>query len=166
LGYTLWGLVYAALVFWSLVGIVHWKLGFPAGDSAVWRAFGLFELIPLVLTTLSLLGSSYLPALGNGVLMVLLFGTGMLGGLLEQILSNTAMARVGLVTSLFIPTDSLYRRSVFELTGGADLLGGIRLALGPFGSASVASDAFLWYTGIYIAGLLAWGCVRFTRMDV
>ncbi|MBX6395853.1 MAG: ABC transporter permease subunit [Alicyclobacillaceae bacterium] len=165
LGYTLWGVTYAALIFWSLVGIVHWKLGFPMSGATLWRAFGLFELIPVVLTALSLLGSSYLPTLGNGVLMVLLFGMGMLGGLLEQILSSKGMAGVGLVTSLFIPTDALYRRLVFELTGGTDLPGGVFM-LGPFGSSSVANNAFLWYTGAYIAALLLWGCVHFSRRDV
>lgn len=170
-GYALWGLLYGGVLFWSLLLIVHTELHYPLDFASLGRAFALLELIPLVLLTLTLLGSSYLPVLGNGVAVTLLFGLGMLGGLLEQFVGprdTLTGEKIGLVTSLLVPTDSLYRRMVYEMMGGGSLPLGehaMRM-LGPFASTAVPSNAFLWYTACYILVIGIWGCVHFSRRDI
>jgi hypothetical protein len=91
------------------------------------------------LVSVSILGSIYLPTLGNGVVVTLLFGIGMIGGFISRIpFSQTVadtMNHIGLVTSLLIPTNALYYHMVSELLGMGNLLVSTRdfsSVLGPF----------------------------------
>jgi ABC-type transport system involved in multi-copper enzyme maturation permease subunit len=172
-GYTLWGMLYSTLLFLAILAIVHVILHFPLDGPSIVKALGLFELIPIVLSALSMLGSTYLPTLGNGISLALLYCLGMLGGLLEQVLSMdvhlaNGMAKVGLLTSLLIPTDSLYRRMTYELIGGGDLPIGADTTrlLGPFASTVIPSNGFIVYAIGYLLILLGWGAYHFSRRDI
>ncbi|MDB5083697.1 MAG: hypothetical protein JWN30_583 [Bacilli bacterium] len=173
LGFTLWGLLYAGLLFLALLGIVNHYLHFPIDYQSLGKALAIFLLIPLVLSALSVFGSSFLPTLGNGIALALLFCLGLLGGLLEQLMSlnahlGTQMSKVGVITSMLIPTDSLYRRVTYELMGGSDLpLGGnVSQMLGPFASTVIPSNSFIWYSLIYVVVVLMMGAIYFTRRDI
>ncbi|WP_157935370.1 ABC transporter permease [Kyrpidia spormannii] len=171
-GLAIWGLLYAGVLFWALVWMVHLFLDFPLDMTSLLRAFVALELIPLVLSAVTLLGSAYLPTLGNGVAVTLLYGLALLGGLMEQFMSvgssSSAGERIGLVTSLLMPSDALYRRMVYEVTAGSGIPVGDSAArmLGPFASLNAPSDAFLVYVGVYIVAVLLWGCLRFTWRDI
>jgi len=70
------------------------------------------------------------------------------------------------VAGLLLPTDSIYRRSLYELLGGADWAGLALSDMGPFSVSSVPSNAFLVYTVGYAAVLLLLGCRAFSRKDL
>lgn len=170
LGYTMWSLLYGAVMFWAVVWIVHVYTHFPMWPDALWKSFGVFELIPITLVSLSILGSLYLPTLGNGVAMTLLFGLGMIGGFIQRLnVAQVAMDKVGLITSLIIPVNAVYYRMVSELMGGSSIpVGSTDLSsrLGPFAGGPIPSNAFLAYTGLYICAIVAFGVWRFTRKDI
>ncbi len=174
IGFSVWSLLYSAVLFASIVWIVHWQLNFPLDFVSIGRSFLLFEMIPLVLLAVSLLGSIFLPTLGNGVASALLFGLSIFGGMLERLafledqVVYSGIERFGLMTSLLMPTDSIYRRMTHELTGGLDLPLGKEAVnmLGPFANPVVPSGAFVWYSLVYIIVLLWLGCRYFSRKDI
>ncbi|MFB5191965.1 ABC transporter permease subunit [Alicyclobacillus fastidiosus] len=167
IGYAVWGVLYGAVMFWAVVVIVHAYTAVPLEAASLWKSFCVFELIPISLVSLSILGSVYLPALGNGVAMTLLFGIGMIGGFIQRITSvpQAAMEKIGLVTSLLIPTNAAYYRMISELMGGSNSpVGGQELS--PFAGGPTPSNAFLGYTIAYICVVVGVGLWRFTRKDV
>lgn len=172
IGYGAWGLLYGAVMFWSVVLIVHLNIRFPMHAGDLFRAFFMFELIPLVLVTLSMIASLYLPTLGAGVAVTLLFGIGLIGGFIQRLNIQPAAAaldRVGLITSLIMPANGLYYRMVYELMGGNSVDLGMAQAnnmLGPFGPGSVPSNAFVVYAVLYILVCLIFGAYRFTKKDI
>jgi ABC-type transport system involved in multi-copper enzyme maturation permease subunit len=172
LGYTAWGVLYGALMFWAVVLIVHAFIHFPLLADSLWKSFGVFELIPITLVSLSILGSVFMPTLGNGVAMTLLFGLGTIGGFVQRLSpveTQAAMNKVGLITSLIIPTNATYYRMMSEMMGGTNMLVGSQAVysrLGLFAGGPVPSDAFLVYTGLYICLVVAFGMWKFMRKDI
>jgi len=164
---------YSALFFLALAGLVYWQTGlFPPGFSL---ALALFALKPLVLLSVTMLGTTKLPTLGNGVLAFGLYALSVMGGMIEQIgvmLGSTASVYIGVVTSLILPADAVYRRVVATV---ADRLQGTAPdmlvfnpahVLGPFGSHSTPSNWMLLYTAGYIVVMLIVAVRVFNRRDV
>lgn len=103
--------MYAALFFLALVGLVYWQLGMTI--PGILPALGLFVLEPLVLLAFTMLGTTRLPTMGNGILAFALYALAVVGGMIEQVgalLNSTSAMYAGVITSLLLPADSLYRR--------------------------------------------------------
>jgi Cu-processing system permease protein len=78
----------------------------------------LIYLDSLLVMTISLAGSSAMPALATGGMVFGLYGLAFLGGWIEQIGSlanNPAAVQIGVVTSLVVPTEALWRRAAYEM---------------------------------------------------
>ena len=122
-----------------------------------------------ILTALSLCGSVFLASTANGIAVFMVFGAGLVAGLLGQIgsaLSSDTLTTVADVSTWALPFEALYQNGLAALT--ADTVGFTRLALslGPFGGAQDAS-ALLWpFAAAYLAvvGLLA--ARGFARRDL
>jgi len=165
---------YAALFFLALVGLVYWQTGLLL--PGLWVALPLFALKPLVLLSVTMLGTTKLPTLGNGVLAFGLYTLSVLGGMIEQIgvmLGSTAAVYIGVVTSLILPADAVYRRVVATVVDR--MLQGTtpdmaffnpNHVLGPFGSHSAPSNWMLLYTAGYIVVMLMAAVHVFNRRDV
>lgn len=172
MGFAVWNMLYSAVMFGSIVLAVHYILDFPINAVPMLKAFLLFEWIPLLLTAVSMIGSSYLPMLGNGVLCAVLYSLSLFAGLLEGVMNpgaaNQGIENFGILTSLLMPSDSVFRRMVYELFGSVELpfASDFDSALGPFSSTVLPSDTFLIYTVFFLVGLLIWGCIHFTRRDI
>lgn len=172
IGFAVWYLLFAGILFWAVVGSANYFFILPISGIAFVKAFLLFELIPLLLLSLSMLGSAYLPMLGNGVLGALLYGLGLFGGMLENAAghssSTTGIENFGLVTSLLSPTNSIFQRMIYELLGGFNLPIDVNAASlsGLFSGQSAPSTAFIVYSLAYLIVLLAWGMIRFSRKDI
>lgn len=167
--------VYAALFFLVLAGLVRWQLGLAV--PALLPALGLFVLEPLVLLAVTTLGSVVFSTLGNGVLAFALYALAVVGGMTEQIgalVENPAAVNAGIVASLILPADAVYRRLVDGVVRG--LVAGVpaggqagidpQMMLGPFGVHSTPSDWMLVYAGVYVLGLLAAAVSAFDRRDI
>lgn len=176
LGYASWSVFYSLLLYAVIVGIVAAKFGLLQDTATLLQSFAVFALIPLTLVTVTMLGSTFLPTLGNGVIMVLLFGLGVLGGMLERMSAigflreetQMTLQRIGTVVGMIIPTDPLFRRMTYVLTdaGQIPMTKEMLNALGPFANPIVPSSAFLWYAIAYIVVIFAWGMWRFVRKDI
>ncbi|MFC0215387.1 ABC transporter permease subunit [Paenibacillus chartarius] len=170
LGHAVWIAVYSAVLFVSVVWTIHSLAGLPLLAEELLRGLALFLWMPLLLLTITMLGSVYLPMLGNGICAALLYGLALFSGLVEGVSSyggsHPAVEKFVFLTGLLLPTDTVYRRSLFELLGGADWAGLAITDLGPFSVPSVPSNAFLLYTVGYAAVMLWLGCRAFSRKDL
>lgn len=170
LGHAVWIAVYSAILYMSVAWTVHSLAGIPLFVADLVRGLGLFIWMPLLLLSLTMLGSVYLPMLGNGICAALLYGFALFTGLVEGVSiygdTHPAVHKFFLVTSLLLPTDSVYKRSLYEVLGGADWAGMAVSDLGPFSIPSIPSNMYLLYTVGYAAVLLWLGCRAFSRKDL
>lgn len=170
LGHAVWITVYNIILFVSVVWTIHGFAGLPVPMDDLFRGLVLFVWMPLVLLSLTMLGSVYLPMLGNGICAALLYGFALFCGLVEGISAYSdnppVLDRFLLLIGLLLPTDSVYKRSLYEVAGGADWAGLAIADMGPFSVPSIPSNAFLLYSIGYAAVLLLLGCRAFNRKDL
>lgn len=172
IGHGVWITVYSAFLFWSIVAIVHVFGHYPLEAGILLRSFLLFEWFPLLLMSISMLGSVYLPTLGNGIASALLFAFSWFSGILEGVTRNgnaqASFEKFNLLVSLLVPSDSIFRRVTYELIDGSHLpfLSTASLNMGPLSGSNIPSVGFLVYTVFYLVVLLVWGCRAFSRKDV
>jgi Cu-processing system permease protein len=146
--------------------------GYSAGDTA--RVIGLMILQVLVLLAVSLLGSTVLPTLANGVVMLALFGLAWLGGIVEFIGTippgNELMANLGTAVSLLLPADAVWRGASYHLMPPSLLVGGAFAGQGgaelPFASTTPIAPAMLTWAFAYPAACIGLAVVAFRRRDL
>ncbi|MDD4588276.1 MAG: ABC transporter permease subunit [Heliobacteriaceae bacterium] len=127
-----------------------------------------FMLQPLVLLGVALFFSVLLRTLTAGIVSVMLYGLGAVGGFLEQIgsvINNPALINTGIVTSLIMPSDALFRKLLTVVTG-SDANPLFSLSVGPFGVSSPPSNLMLAYTILYIVGCIGLTIYSFERKDL
>jgi ABC-type transport system involved in multi-copper enzyme maturation permease subunit len=120
------------------------------------RGLLLLWLNSMLLLTFALCGGSRLSTLANGALAFSLYGIAFVGGWIEQIgaiLKNQTAINIGVVSSLLLPSEALWRRAAYEMQ--SPLAGAIGFS--PFSANSVPSPLMLGYAVLYliVAFLLA-----------
>ena len=123
----------------------------------------------VIIAAVSLLGSVYLSPTANGIAVFMVFGAGLVAGLLGQIgegIGSDSLRDIGHAAAWFVPFEALYQSGLHELTSETEGATGFVLSLGPFGGALDASG-LLWPWSLVYLGLLAaaavWG---FGRRDL
>jgi Cu-processing system permease protein len=148
--------------------VITWAFGGWWPDRILVPALGLAAAVA-ILTALSLTGSVYLAATANGIAVFMVFGAGLVAGLLGQIgeaLSSDSLSDVATTASWLLPFEALYQEALAALT--ADTVGFTRLAidLGPFGGAQDASP-LLWPWAIVYLALVGLAALHgFARRDL
>jgi ABC-2 type transport system permease protein len=152
---------FSAMVITGLVG--HW---WP--DSPVWPGVTLAGAVTLIVAV-SLLGSILLSATANGIAVFMVFGAGLISGLMGSIghaLPSPTILHLARIAAWVLPFQALYQDALGQITSGANGLTGYLLRLGPFGGAYVTG----WGIRLWAAGFLALvGAVAlavFTRRDL
>lgn len=126
---------------------------------------GLIYLESLLVMTIALLFSSRLSALATGGVIFGLYGMAFIGGWVEQfgtLIRNQTAVKVGILTSLIIPSESLWHRAAFEMQ--SPLSGA--LGMSPFGTISVPSLLMIGYAVIYLIAALALTVRVFQKRDL
>jgi Cu-processing system permease protein len=156
------GAVYAAaMVITGLTG--HWwpdRIVVPGLELAAGVA---------IVAALSLLGSVFLTATANGIAVFMIFGAGLVAGLLGSIghaLNSHTLEHASKVAAWAIPFEALYQDGLRQITADTTGITGFLLQLGPFGGAYTGGPALrLWalaYLGLI--GLVA--VAGFARKDL
>ena len=123
---------FTAMVITGLTG--HWwpdRIVSPALELA----FGV-----VIVIALSLLGSIVLSSTANGIAVFMLFGAGLVAGLLGTIghaLNSHAVKHASTIAAWALPFEALYQDGLRMITEKAAGLTGFLLQLGPFGGAYV-----------------------------
>ena len=156
------GAVYAAaMLITGLTG--HW---WP--DHVVIPGIELAAGVAIV-AALSLLGSVFLTSTANGIAVFMIFGAGLVAGLLGEIghaLSSHTLEHAAKVAAWLIPFEALYQDGLREITANTTGLTGFLLQLGPFGGANTGGPWLRVWAIAYllIVGTLA--ALAFSRRDL
>ncbi len=164
--------LYAACLFTGIICINRWLGGDVLQASVSFgqacKAGGFFVLQPLLLVSVALLFSSTMSTINGGVILIILYGIGFVGGFIEQIgglLDNRPLVNIGIVSSLVFPLDSLFRHMTITLFDTAD--DPISFASqGIFGSVSAPSGLMLAYIVCYGIAALLLALRKFERRDI
>jgi len=125
---------------------------------------GLIYMESILIMTITLMLSSAFPALATGGIVFGLYGLAFIGGWVEQfgaILQNDTAIKVGITTSLIIPSESLWRRAAFEMQ--TPLTGTFG---SPFTTTSVPSPLMIGYAVLYLCFTLILAIHIFQNRDL
>ncbi len=159
--------LYLLLMGGGVMVIVFLRTGYTAPHPL--RALELIWLNALVLLSFSILGGTTLSTLANGVLVFGLYGIAFLGGWIEQIgsfLPNQAASHtavnIGIITSLIMPSEALWKRAAHELQ--SPLVAA--LGFSPFSSAYYPSLLMVAYAVLYTVIALTLAVLLFNQRDL
>jgi len=155
--------LYAILMAGGVVLIVFFQSDYLPRN--ILAGLSLIYLESLLVMTISLAGSSAMPALATGGMVFGLYGLAFLGGWIEQIgsiASNPAAVQIGIITSLIVPTEALWRRAAYEMQ--TPLAGA--LGMSPFGAFSVPSLLMVLYAVLYLVIVFAIAVSTFNHRDI
>jgi len=158
---------YVIIVF-VIAAVITWSFGGWWPDRLIEPALSLAGSVA-ILCALSLAGSVFLASTANGIAVFMVFGAGLVAGLLGQIgeaLRSDTLSDVATTASWILPFEALYQSALGALT--ADTVGLARLAinLGPFGGAADFGP-LLWPWALVYLGLLGALALRaFARRDL
>jgi ABC-2 type transport system permease protein len=129
------------------------------------NGLGLIYLETLLIMTITLMCSASFPALATGGIVFGIYGLAFIGGWIEQIgaiFQNPTAVKVGIITSLLIPSEALWRRAAYEMqTPLAGVLG-----MSPFAATSVPSLLMVIYAILYLVVALILSIRIFQRRDL
>ncbi|MBN1145800.1 MAG: ABC transporter permease [Anaerolineales bacterium] len=159
--------LYLLLMGGGVMGLVYLRSGYSAPHPI--QGLALVWLNALALLSISLLGGAVLSTLANGVLVFGLFGVAFIGGWIEQIgsfipdvaASQTAI-NIGVITSLIMPSEALWRRAAHEMQ--SPLISA--LGISPFSSGVYPSGLMIAYAVLYLLAALALAMRLFGRRDL
>jgi ABC-type transport system involved in multi-copper enzyme maturation permease subunit len=163
LGYAILLALYVVLMAGGILLSVVLQSGYSMPN--VLAGLGLMYLAALVVMTITIACSSRFSTMATGGLVIGLYGLAFVGSWVEQIgsLANSpAAVQVGIVSSLLMPSEALWRRAAFEMTSPLARM----VSFGPFSSASVPSPAMIIYGGLYLAAALVIAVRTFSRRDL
>lgn len=122
-----------------------------------------------VIVALSLLGSVFLSATANGIAVFMVFGGGLVAGLLAQIgraIGSGTLRSIGRWASWALPFEALYQDSLHLLTSGTSGFARFALELGPLGGSLGGGIGVRLWAGAYLV-LVGTVCLwAFARTDL
>jgi Cu-processing system permease protein len=148
--------------------LITWLTGSWVPDRIVGPALQLAAGVT-VIAAISLLGSVFMTTTANGIAVFMIFGAGLVAGLLGQIgevLRSETLTRVAEISSWILPFEALYQDGLNAITADSSGFTEFALQLGPFGGAQSAGG-FLWpWTFVYIVLVGLGAVLGFARKDL
>jgi Cu-processing system permease protein len=123
----------------------------------------------LVIAALGLLGSVFLSATANGIAIFMVFGAGLVAGLLGQVgeaLDSDTLQTVADRTSWALPFEALYQDALYRITSESRGFTGLAIQLGPFGGSAAGGANLPLWVAAYFNAVLGATLVAFARKDI
>jgi ABC-type transport system involved in multi-copper enzyme maturation permease subunit len=123
----------------------------------------------VVVVAVAVLGSVFLTTNANGIAVFMVFGGGLVAGLVGQIgqaIDSPTLGDVGLWSSRLLPFQALYQGGLDALTADTRGITGIVVRLGPFGGAQSTGPGLWLWAAAFTAGVLALAVYAFGRRDL
>jgi ABC-type transport system involved in multi-copper enzyme maturation permease subunit len=168
LGLVAFGTGFVAVAGFAQFAVVRVTVGYWPPDPV--GGLALLAVQTAVLLTLGLLLSTVVSPMASGIVAVGLFGAtwvaGVVGGVGDAI-DNAAVARVGTVSRMLLPTDGLWRGAMHAFQDPTALLtiGQGREAF-PFLSTTSPSGAYLGWVAVWVLLIGGLAALSFSRRDV
>ena len=153
---------YIAIMVVGVNAITYAMAGVTARHLA--SGLSLMWMESVVLLSITFAFATYFSTLTTGVLTLGLHGLAFLGGWIEQFGAITQTQRavnVGVIASVLMPSEALWRRAAFEMQ--SPLASAMRIS--PFSTLSVPSTAMIFYAAIYLTIALVIAIRRFSQRD-
>ena len=161
IGFVIMLTLYLLLMGAGVAGVARLVTGYRLPNLL--RGLGLIWLNGILMLNVTMYGGTQLSALTNGVLVLAGFGIAFVGGWVEQIgsfLDSQAAVTIGILTSLLMPSEALWKRAAYEMRSLVVETTGFS----PFNSgSSVPSALMIGYAGLYALvalGLAVWSLER------
>ena len=151
----------------AVVVIVH-QAGGHWPDHIVGPALALAAAIT-ILVGMSLLGSVFLSATANGIAMFMLYGAGLVSGLLASIaaaLGTQTLQTIAHDMAIALPFEGLYQAALHALGSNQTGVTRVLVNLGPFGASSAGTLPFELWSAAYLAIVALVATVAFERRDL
>ncbi|HLE27143.1 MAG TPA: ABC transporter permease subunit [Anaerolineales bacterium] len=129
------------------------------------RGVGLIYLESLLIMSITLMCSSLISTLATGGVVFGLYGLAFIGGWVEQIgsfLGNQTAVNIGILSSLIIPSEALWKRAAFEMQ--SPLVSAVGFS--PFSARSIPSPFMIVYAAGYALAALVLAMRWFSRRDL
>ncbi len=165
LGFAILLAAYLGLMIGGVIAIVYWQTGYLIPNLLT--GLGLIYLESLVIMSLTLACSSLFSTLATGGIVFGLWGVAFIGGFVEQVgalLGNRTVVNVGIISSLILPTEAVFRRAGFLMSSAASQALG--MSAGPMFVVSVPSPLVVVYAALYVAALVALTIRVFGKRDL
>jgi Cu-processing system permease protein len=160
-------LMISAYIAFMIGGVVLIATGIGGyTPPGVLQGTALIILVSMILLSLTMLGSTLLSTMANGITVFMLYGMALTGGLVEQIgtaLSNDTMIRIGVGSSVLLPSDAMWKLAsyVVQPAIAVNLIGP-----NPFGTAKPPSAFAVQYAVGYCLVLVVASMIVFRRRDI
>jgi ABC-2 type transport system permease protein len=156
--------VYIALMFGGTIAVAFEISGLSPQHPVQGGLLILLEC--LIALSITFMFGTRFSTLTNGVIALGLQGLAFMGGWLEQLSGFTEGSRlsmVGIVASLVMPTEAVWRRAAFEMESP---LAGSLPQFAIFSDVSLPSPAMIDYAAIYLLVVLGIAVYHFHRRDL
>lgn len=169
-------LIYVTLLFASVI-LVNIFFGREVVHNfstlSLFKSLLFFYLLPSILVAIGLLLSVHFSTIAAGTIIVILYFCGTIGGIVEQIATvmtnpstKSALMNIGIVTSLIIPTDIIYRKAsslLFTTSSGMNfsiesILSGEKV--------NQPSGVMIGYIVVYVVVMVGLALRKFSKRDL
>jgi Cu-processing system permease protein len=158
---------YVLAVYFASVGITYWAGGW-APDRLFSPGIELAAAI-VVVAAVALAGSVFLSPIANGIGTLMIFGAGLMAGLLGEIghaINSQRLQHISRIAWWALPFDALYEDALHRLTADTSGFAKFVLELGPFGGSHRAGTPLLVWSAFYLVLVLAAAVTAFKRRDL
>jgi ABC-type transport system involved in multi-copper enzyme maturation permease subunit len=122
-----------------------------------------------IVAALSVLTSVFLAATAQGIAVFMIFGGGLVAGLLGQIgeaLGSRSLERIADIAANVLPFEALYQGGLHLIATDSTGFTRAAIELGPFGGSDAAGGGTVAFAALYGAAVLALAVWAFARSDL
>jgi hypothetical protein len=148
--------------------LATWLLGDYTPDSVLAPGLALAAAAAIV-AAISMLASVFMTATAQGIAVFMIFGAGLVGGLLGQIgnaLDSPSLERIAEAVTWALPFEALYQQALYLLSSETLGITGALVQLGPFGGAQQAGAGLWLWAILYTAAVIGAAVYGFARRDL
>ncbi len=157
--------LYLLLMAGGVMLLVYLEAGYLVPNAL--SGLGIIYLEAVLIMSVTLACSSTFSTLATGGAVFGLYGVAFIGGWVEQIgaaLQNSTAVNIGIVSSLIMPSEAIFRRAAFLMTSPVAQAFGLNT--GPMFVISIPSPLMIVYAALYLIVMVAIAVRRFGRRDL
>jgi Cu-processing system permease protein len=157
--------LYLVLMLGGVVAVVYFETGYVLPNVATGML--LIYLESLIIMSLTLACSSAFSTLATGGVVFGVWGLACIGGFVEQVgalLQNNTVINIGIVSSLILPTEAVFRRAAYLMT--SPIVQSLGINSGPLFVISIPSPIMVAYGLLYLVVLVVIAVQHFGQRDL
>ena len=159
--------IYVLGVYAIALGLTR-VLGDYTPDSVIAPGLALAAAAAII-AAISMLASVFMASTAQGIAVFMIFGAGLVGGLLGQIgsaLDSPSLERIAGIVTWVLPFEALYQQALYLISSETLGITGALVQLGPFGGAQQAGAGLVVWAAVYTAAVIALAVAGFARRDL